>query len=289
MMLFVVLLGLLQSPSTAQELTAVLSSELSPYVEALEGLRTVWDRPIHQVHLVDGQVPQLPAETRIVVTFGGQAALASYPPNVVVIYCLSPGVTLEKRGHQNRAIKITMIPSANEVIKRMKVVQPNLSRLGVFWVSASQEPFLHLLEIAARQWDIQVVTKRLGGVADLPNGLRSILRDGVDGLWLPPDPAIINPRSFGIFREFSYANDVPFYVPSSGLLEKGAIASISCGFDDVGRTAGEVALQVLLGDQLPIVVYPKRVTFCVNLKGALETDLAIDLEALARNGGEVKE
>jgi hypothetical protein len=289
MMLFVVLLGLLQSPSTAQELTAVLSSELSPYVEALEGLRTVWDRPIHQVHLEDGQVPQLPSETRIVVTFGGQAALASYPPNVVVIYCLSPGVTLEKRGHQNRAIKITMIPSANEVIKKMKVVQPNLRRLGVFWVSASQEPFLHLLETAARQWDIQVVTKRLGGVADLPNGLRSILRDGVDGLWLPPDPAIINPRSFGIFREFSYANDVPFYVPSSGLLEKGAIASISCGFDDVGRTAGEVALQVLLGDQLPIVVYPKRVTFCVNLKGALETDLAIDLEALARNGGEVKE
>ena len=146
-----------------------------------------------------------------------------------------------------------------------------------------------MLDIAAKQRGVQLITKRLGGVGDLPDGLRSVLRDGVDGLWLPPDPALINPRSFGVFREFSYANNVPFYVPSSCLLEKGAIASISCGFDDVGRTAGEVALQVLLGDQLPIVVYPKRVIFCVNLKGALETGLSVDLEALARNGGEVKE
>jgi hypothetical protein len=136
--LMFVLLGVFPSPSLAQELTVVLSSNLSPYVEAFEGFRMAWDRPIHRVDLVDGQVPNLPSETRIVVPFGGQAALASYPSDVVVIYCLSPGVTLKSRAHRNRAVKIAMTPSATETMKRLKVVQPTLRRLGVFWVSDSQ-------------------------------------------------------------------------------------------------------------------------------------------------------
>lgn len=278
------LLGILQSPSGAQELSVILSSDLSPYVEAFDGVRKAWGRPIYRIDLRDDQVPSLPPETRVVVTIGGKAALASYPSDVVVIYCLAPGITLK-----DKAIKVAMTPSATEIIKRLKVIQPTLRRLGVFWVSDAQESFLQVLHVAAQQWGIQLITKRVGGISDLPNGLRSVLREGVDGLWLPPDPALINARSFGIFREFSYANDVPLYVPSSGLLEKGAIASVSCDFVDVGYAAGEIAHQVLLGDQLPVVVYPERVTFWVNLKAALETNLSVDLDVLNRNGGEVRE
>lgn len=285
----VIALGVLPLPSVAQELTVVLSSELSPYVEAYDGFREAWGRAVHRVDLVDGQVPQLPAETRIVVTFGGQAALASYPSDVVVIYCLSPGVTLKHRARQSRAVKIAMTPSATEVIKGLKSVQPSLKRLGVFWVSDAQESFLQLLDVAAQQWGVRIVDKRIGGIGDLPDGLRKALRDGIDGVWLPPDPALINARSFGIFRTFSYDNDVPLYVPSGGLLDKGAVASVSCNFGDVGRAASMVAQKILIGDQVPVVVYPEQVTFLVNAKAALETGLSIDLDALKRNGVEVRE
>lgn len=283
------MLGFLSVPSTAQEVAVVMSSNLSPYVEAYTHFRTVYGRPIHQLDLIDNQVAHIPQGTRVVVTFGGQAALASYPPDVVVIYCLAPGVTLKNRAQKNRAVKIAMTPSATETIKRCKIVQPSLRRLGIFWVSDAQESFLQLLHVAAQQWGVEVVLRRIGGVSDLPHGLRDILREGVDGLWLPPDPALINPRSLSIFREFSYANDVPFYVPSKGLLEKGATASISCGFGDVGRTVGEVTHKVLMGDVLPVIVYPDQVIFGVNLKAAQETGLAVDLDAIERNGGEVRE
>lgn len=287
--LMAVMLGGLPSPSVAQELTVVLSSELSPYVEAFDGFRMAWGRAVHRVDLVDGQVPQLPSETRVVVTFGGQAALASYPSDVVVIYCLSPGVTLKNLARQNRAVKIAMTPSAAEVIKRLKVVQPSLRRLSVFWVSDAQASFLKLLDVAAQQWGVRIISKRIKGIGDLPDGLRKTLRDGIDGVWLPPDPALINSRSFGIFRTFSYDNDVPLYVPSGGLLDKGAVASVSCNFGDVGRAASRVAQQILVGDQLPVVIYPDQVTFWVNAKAALEAGLSIDLDALKRNGAEVRE
>jgi len=284
-----VLLGLVAMPAKAQELTVVMSSDLSPYIEALDGFREIWNEPFHRIDLEEGVAPNLPPETRIVVTIGGRAALASYPSDVVVVYCLAPGVTLDDRARQNRAVKVTMIPSASKMLTRLKVVQPHLRRLGVFWMSDAQASFLPLLDIAAQQWGVQVVSKRVGGMRDLPNGLREALRNGIDALWLPPDPALINPQSFGIFKAFSYANDVPLYVPSSGLLEKGAIASLSCDFSAVGQTAGDVAQRIIVGDQMPVVVYPERVTFWVNTKAALETGLKIDVDALIRNGGEVRE
>ena len=279
-----VLLGMLPLSSQAQELSVVLSSNLSPYIEAFDGVQKAWGRALHRIDLRDDQAPTLPSETRVVITIGGQAALASYPSHVMVIYCLAPGVVLNKQ-----AIKIAMTPSATEIIKRLKVVQPTLRRLGIFWASDAQESFLKVLHVAAQQWGIELITKRVGGIGDLSNGLRSVLRDGVDGLWLPPDPVLINARSFGIFREFSYANDVPLYVPSSGLLEKGAVASISSNFHHIGQTAGEVAHQILIGDQLPVIVYPERVTFWVNLNAALATSVTVNLDALERNGGEVRE
>lgn len=265
----------------------VLSSELSPYVEAYEGFQQAWNRPVHRIDLGDKDRVDLPSETRIVVTFGGRAALLSYPSDVTVIYCLAPGVMLKSRTGKNQAVKIAMIPSATEMMKRIKVVQPTLRRLGVFWVSDAQESFLQLLHLAGQQWGVQVVSKRVGGLSDLPDGLREMLRNGIEALWLPPDPGLISARSFGVFREFSYANDVPLYVPSSGLLEKGAVASLSCDFENVGRAAGDVAQRVMFGDQMPVVVYPERITFWVNARAISETHLEIDLDALERNGGEV--
>jgi ABC-type uncharacterized transport system substrate-binding protein len=127
--------------------------------------------------------------------------------------------------------------------------------------------------------------KGWAGADDLPDGLRTVLRQGVDGVWLPPDPVLINARSFSIFREFSRSNDVPLYVPTSSLLNRGAVASVSCGFDEIGRTAGRLAHLALSGGISGGVVYPERVVFRVNGEAARDAGLELGRDSLEVDGG----
>ena len=131
---------------------------------------------------------------------------------------------------------------------------------------------------------VRVWSERVSGIEDLPDGLRTMLRQGVDAVWLPPDPVLINARSFSIFREFSRSNDVPLYVPASSLLDRGATASISCGIDEIGRMAAQLARAVQSGDVPSEVVYPERVLFRVNKDAAQNVGLEIDRDSLKVNG-----
>jgi len=68
------------------QVTAVLSSDLGPYGEAYAGFVEAFGQPVTQINLKNDRL-QLSADTRVVVAFGGKAALLDYPEDVTLIYC----------------------------------------------------------------------------------------------------------------------------------------------------------------------------------------------------------
>src|SRR4051812_36841949 len=92
----VLLLFLFALPALAGNsppVVAVLSSQSGPYLEAFAAFQQELGRSVPVVPL-EKDAPRLPPGTRTVVAFGGKAALAAYPSDVNLVYCLAPGVTV---------------------------------------------------------------------------------------------------------------------------------------------------------------------------------------------------
>ena len=270
-----------QREVAAQEVVAVLSSELGPYLEAYEGFKEAMGHPVPVVSLSAGE-PKVGRKTRIVEAFGSKAALEKYPADAVLIYCMAPGTKLEAGGRKGVTIGISMLPRAREVIAAVRQIQPMLNRLAVFWVLDTTEDYLQQMKAAAAELQIEILDEQLQDADDLPDRLRALMNKKADALWLPPDPLLINAQSFSVIKEFSWANDVPFYAPTAGFVEAGAVASVAVSFKRVGLTVAQVVQQVLSGETMPDGIYPEESETTLNLTAAAQTGLQISAEVKRR-------
>ncbi len=261
-----------------QQAVAVLSSDLGPYREALEGFREAFGQTIPSYNLSEDKL-KLSPETRIVVAFGGKAALFPYPEPVTLVYCMAPGTELNPGNRRGSSVGIGMLPRASIIFPKLKEIQTNLKRLAVFWSSEFMGHYVESMRQAAVPMEIEIVSQRLKGPDELPERLRSLFQS-IDAVWLMPDPLLINSQSFNVFKEFSWSNKVPFYAPTAGLVEQGATASISASFREIGRAAASAARQVLSGKPLEDAIYPEKMEIILNLKAANNAGMLIGPEAL---------
>jgi hypothetical protein len=263
----------------AQEVVAVLSSELRPYLEAYEGFEEKMGRPVPSVNLNAGR-PEIGRNTRVVVAFGSKAVIEDYPEHVALVYCMAPGAEIETSDRQMPIVAVHMLPEPQIVVARLKFIQPALKRLAVLWILGAMDGYVEQLRQAAAKIGVELLVEHLDSAADLPNRLRALAGAGVDALWVPPDPLLINAQNFAVLKDFSWANDAPLYVPTAGLVESGGVASVGTSFRQIGQTAAAVTLRVLQGQNVAAAVYPKRAETTLNTAAAARTGLNISAQIL---------
>lgn len=267
------------SPAAAQEVAAVLSPAPGPYQAALDGFLRAFGREISPIRLP----ARLPARgARVVVAFGGEAALQAYRDDAVLIACLSPGLGARLR-HRGPFALVSMKPSPGRLLAELRRLQPGLRRLGVLSDGSDAEGYVAELRRAGSALGLEVLAPRAAGPNGVPSALRSLRAAGADAVWLAPDPRLATPENFQTIRQFSWDNRVPFYAPTRGLAVAGAAASVSAGADEQGRLAADLALRALAGEELPEVVYPARTSIAVNLESARSAGLAVTAESLGKD------
>lgn len=264
----------------AQEVVAVLSSELGPYREAFEGLQEALGHSVPSIPLTEGP-PRISLETRVVVAFGGKAAQWSYPDRIVLIYGMAPGTTLGLRDRKGFSIGVNILPRAATILTRLKEMQPNLKRLAVLWSSKSIEEYLREIQKASESIGVEILSERLNSPGELPDRLRGLFGK-INAFWLLPDPPLVNSQTLSILKEYSWSNDIPFYAPTAGFVQQGATASISSSFREIGRAAGMAARKALEGDLTQGTVYPEREEVTVSRKAAEAAGFQIPREALEK-------
>jgi hypothetical protein len=272
------ILFLLPAPVWANDIVAVLSSDLAPYREALESFQKTLDHPITVFNL-EKESPRITPQHRIVVAFGGKAAQWSYPDSVVLIYCLAPGTKLSLRERAGPSIEIQMLSPAASILSKMKLIQPALKRLAVFWSSLSLKDYFDQIKVESASFNIEVLSEKLDNPIHLPDRLRA-LHGKTDALWLLPDPPLMNTKSFLILKEFSWSNRLPLYVPTAGFVEKGALASISSSFKEIGRTAALAARQALSGKLMDSVLYPEKTEITFSTRALSQAGLEVPQQLL---------
>jgi len=271
------------SARAGDKVVVVMSSELAPYQEALNGVRAELGANV-PVLAMSKEGVELPVQSRIVIAIGGKAALFPYPEETKLIYCLAPGLSMTKKG-KAAGVRVEVSPTLLAMARRFKAIHPGLKRLGVLWTSDSMKDYLDEAAAISAQLGIEIVPARLSGTDELPNTLRR-LQGKVDALWLPPDPPLISASSLSTIKGFSWANDVPFFVPSDGLTASGALASVSSSFRDMGMTAARAARALTEGRTSAATIFPDITKTTFNLGAARELNVQVD-QSLVGTGDQV--
>ncbi|HAF95325.1 MAG: hypothetical protein A2X34_02080 [Elusimicrobia bacterium GWC2_51_8] len=276
--LFIVLAELLClsaiCPANAHEIAAVLSSDSQYYVEAFNGFQNAIGYPVKSFTMQKAPV-QISAATKVVVAFGGRASLLDYETAACIVSCMAPSVEI----NDNRYYYISMSPRPGLLLSKLKLIQPALKRLAVFWTSESMKDYLRQIQQEAALADITLTAVRLKNLNELPDHLRA-MQGKTDAIFFPPDPLLVNAQTFETVRDFSAQNHIPFYAPTEALVEKGAVASVSSSFENMGRSAAFIVDRLFNGKTVKQITYSDEVRLAINLKAAGLAGLKITPEML---------
>ena len=262
----------------AQEVVAVLSSAPGPYQAALDSFLKDFGQPVAVYHLPQDK-PVVGRRTRVVVAFGGAAALQPYPQSATLIACLAPGLS-ESSPHKGPFVFVAMKPPAALLLAQMKRLQPQLKRLAVLWNSAYTGSYLNELKSAAAAQGIEIVGVRIPDPDGVPNALRGLAPHWPDALWLAPDPGLITPTAFQTIKQFSWDNGIPFYAPTAGLAAAGAAAAIAPSAQQIGHQDAELSRQALSGTALPDVSFSENAELTINRESSAKAGLKLAPEIL---------
>lgn len=271
------LAGPLAGAARAQEVVAVLGGDLTPYREAYAGFQEAFGA---RAPLLPLGAP-IPKETKVVVTFGGKAAVQRYPGRVTLIYGIAPGLLVGTETHDGVSLKIRTEVEAENLLKGLVEIQPGLKRLAVLWLSDSFSTLAEKMVKAGASGSVRVLSEKVESGDELPAKLRG-LKGKADAIWMPLDPVLLNQQNFETILQYSYDNNIPFYAPTEGLVEHGATAAVVVSYKDIGRAAAAQAKKALSGAELPPDVYVPRVEMSVNLSAAKKTGISIPSEILKK-------
>ena len=140
--------------------------------------------------------------------------------------------------------------------KRIGIVQSLLS------VDAEIDNYKQIASI----FSLKLVKIKVNKSTNLEEALNKN-RNKIDILWMLADKAVLNPTSYNTLTRFSILNNKPLYALSGGLVEKGALFSLTPDYVSIGKQAASISNRVLI-DRVPLkfipIVAPDSYTFVLN-------------------------
>jgi ABC-type uncharacterized transport system substrate-binding protein len=176
-----------------------------------------------------------------------------------------------------------MMTDPASTLQQLKSIQPGLRRLAVLWASPADERYIRRLQRAEQEAGIQISADRLEKPEKLPERLRD-LPSHAEAIWIPSDPLVINEQNLVLLSQFSEDAHIPVYAAISGLSERGASATISSNYGEIGRTAAVAVQSVLDGKAVAEEIYPAQSEMALNLEKAKKVGLQIDQATIDKAG-----
>ena len=295
--IFFGVLGTLISYAAADEpkISVVLSRSIAPYLEAVEGTREALqaaglsaafdvrdikgDRK-EETRIADEVVKQQP---RLIITVGTEATtlMKASTNTIPIVFSMVVRAETLVKDHPS-VIGASMEVPAREQLRVLQTLLPSLKRVGVIYNPALHHPDAMIRhQEAAHDLGIELVVEPVDTVVDVPPRLKTLLPT-IDAFWLIPDETVLAPQMVQHILLETLRARLPVLAPSWAFVEQGALVAVGCDYRDVGRQAGELAVNVLLGrPQLPTGVVEARTTrVYVNLRTAKTLGISIPQDVM---------
>lgn len=271
-----------------REIAIVLSSDIAPIRQALEGFReVVRERKgslLTDEHLLDkvggdAIVQHILAEKAILVFAIGPDAtrlakerLRDVP--VVFAMVLNPQPLLDRN-----VTGVSLEIPAQAKLEKIRKFLPDAGRVGVIYSKASAAQYREAAQ-AAKALGLRMVGREVDSGKELPAAFGEMAQQ-IDIFLMLPDTRVFFPKSIEYLLVEALKNRVSVIGLAASYTRAGALLSFEADYREVGRQAGELAVRIIEGAKPATVdpAAPRRVKSSVNLAVAARLGIRLDPQA----------
>lgn len=224
--------------------------------------------------------------------------ITSRDPNL--IYCVGSRAYLAVHGmHKERkivmssAINCQRFPVgsktygvANELSAGMQLTMfryffPSVTRVGVLYSKRFNSEWLAQAKKEAKDTEVEIVSQPLRRPRDLEKALSKLL-DGVDAIWLIPDPVVLaDAKSVRRLFEQCDSHNKPIFAYNAAFAVQGAVMALSPDVPTIGRQAAGLAKALLANESIgERFEQPAGSEIVVNLRSVRKYGLSLNEDAL---------
>jgi len=252
----------------APKIAVVVSSNLKPYLEAVQGFQNHLaqfgaDKP--SVHFLDPDYD--PAHTLLTGKLRGEnptliAAVGpeatgylwtTFPdaiPHKLYAMVLNP----ERVVPGNAPLSGVPLNIPIEVqLHELSKTFPHLGRVGLIYDPANNAAFAAAAGIAARSYGIAMIDLQVRSRGDIMKVLESRWKD-ISALWVIPDATVISESLIHFILKGAIANNVAVFGYNRFFTDSGAALALVCDYEAIGRQTAALALATLAGEPDTMVV-----------------------------------
>lgn len=282
---------LLPSASHAEDIAVLKSSDIAAYNTALSAFTANLPETIMVAEYdLEGDIARgqkiarklRASKIRAVLAIGLKAALAAKLEliDTPILFCM----VLNPERYELNAPNMTGIELTIPVSSQLKFIQsimPAIKRIGVVFNPANMGDLIREIRAETQRRGIVLVSQKVDTEQELPGVLRALVSN-IDALWLLPDTTIVNEESLEFLLSTTLEQKIPLFGFSSGLVRSGSLAGFFIHYEDIGRKAASLAMQLLNGNSIPKgkSLPVDKVRLSLNLKTAKFLNIPITAEIL---------
>jgi putative ABC transport system substrate-binding protein len=269
----------------------VLSRDIPPYRRTLSGLRKVLEAhdPAPTFEIIDLQgrnsstgellASSSDARASLVVAVGARAALIlksrKMGAPVLLAGVSGPEVDTLLDGGARQMFGVQLQVPIDRQFELLKEVVPQAREVGVIHGPENRGPIQNVRAVARRA-GLTLVPVEVASIKEIPKALPGLL-ERVDVLWALPDATVFSPEMAPYIILQTLRARVPFMSFSQNFVKAGSLFSLYCDLEDVGKQAGQMALDAMhgVGDTRPRLVPPRSARLAINMRVAQVIGLRI--------------
>jgi len=288
-LLFATLLLLVCRVVSAGEVLVLESVKIKPYEEAIEGFTSSCGCNTREIALSDLSERDIMREIRrskpdMILAIGRDALLkVKGIKDTPIMYLMIPNPGTLLSSEENIA-GVSMYVSPERQLAILQEVLPDVKRVGLLYDPLKTSGFIEKFREASKGSVIKLVLKEVHSAKDVPSAIQTIIKEGIDILWMLPDTTVVTPETVEAFLGSSLENRIPLFTFSNKYLEMGAIISVSTDPVDMGKQGGEIARKILSGTKVTNLHRSdaRKAVLSLNLKVAKKIGITVNSEAISK-------
>ena len=259
-------------------IATIKSREFEAYNMALEGFNSVVDADTFEYVMTgedendkNGIIDTIRLNSpELILAVGLDALLIvkELKEEIPIVYCMVMyPEKLALDDNKKQITGITMTVSVKKQMDQLLLMLPGLETLGLIYDPDNTWHLARQAKKISKSLGFKLITEKVHSVKAIPKAIRRLVGK-IDAFWLVADATVITAESFEFLHFITIENNIPIVTYSEGLVEIGALYSLSADYFYMGELAAGLVNEIKRGEMQTFrpIVYPGIADLTINVR-----------------------
>jgi len=288
-----------ESSAKSTQIVIVKTEDFTSYLRAIKGFKQIITQREGAADFIEYTIPEDSQEKDkilgeikaqkpdLILTIGSKSTelVSKYIKDTPIIFSavLNPvvsGFVSNMNSPEGNLTGASLDVPLKIQLEKFKLIVPHLKNVGVVY-TLETESLIKEAQSVSNDLGIELIALPIQSEKEIPSTLEK-LKNEVDGIWAVADPLIFTPQSTQFILLFTLRNGLPLMGLTPSFVQAGALFTLVPDYKDVGKQAGEMALEIISGKEpryIPVSV-PRVIYLYLNYNTAQQINLEIPADLL---------